>query len=117
PTLFPYTTLFRSEAVDRIGSGPGTRRTQDLARHESDGPVDADDPDGVVPDRADRAGHMGTVTGGRVVDGVGIVVGGVDAEAVVRQAVAVGVDPGGVALHLVAQHLCGRCCDTVLDPS
>ena len=104
------------EAVDRIGSAPGARRAQELARHESDGPVDADDPDGVVPDRADRAGHMAAVAGVGVVHGVGIVVGGVDAEAVVHQAVAVVVDPVAVAIQLVAEHVRGQVRVSVVDP-
>ena len=104
------------EAVDRIGGGTGTRRTQELARHESDGPVDADDPDGVVPDRADRAGHMAAVAGVGVVHGVGIVVGGVDAEAVVHLAVAVVVDPVAVAIRLVAEHVRGQVRMSVVDP-
>ena len=76
---------------------------QELARHETDGPVDADDADVIVPDRPDRAGHVRAVA--VVVHGVGIAVDGVDPEAVVGVAVAVVVGPVAAAVGLVPEHV------------
>ena len=102
------------QAIDCIGRGPGTRGAQELARHEADRPVDSDDAEAVVPDGADRAGDMGAVV--VVVHGIRVVVGGVDAEAVVDLPVPVVVDPVAIAVRLVAEHVRGQVRVRVVDP-
>ena len=101
------------QTVDRIGDVAGARRIQKLARHEANRSVDPDDADTVVPDGANRAGHMGAVV--TVVHGVGVLVGGVDPEAVVDLAVAVVVDPVVVAVRRVMEHVRGQVRVGVID--
>ena len=101
------------KTVDRIGDVAGARRIQKLARHEANRSVDPDDADAVVPDGANRAGDMGAVV--IVVHGVGIVVGGVDSEAVVDLTVAVVIDPVVVAVRRVTEHVRGQVRVGVVD--
>ena len=90
-------------AIDRVGDAAAARGRQELAGHDPDRPVDADDADAVVAGGPDRPGHVGAVA--VVVEWVRIVAGGVDAEAVVDLAVAVVVDPVAVAVRRVAEQV------------
>ena len=111
PSILHELDIF--QAVDRIVSRTGPRGVQELARHDADGPVDANDPDAVVPDRPDRARDMGAV--GIVVHRVGVIVEGVDTEAVVDVTVAVVIDSVTVAILRVAEHVRGQVLVRVVD--
>src|SRR3989338_642096 len=95
--------LYILQARDRISGTAGAASVEELAGHELYSPVDPDDANAVIADRADSAGHVSSVV--IVVHGIIIVIHFVDAVTIIHEAVAIIVQSVAVTIVAVLEHI------------